>query len=125
MNDAGDMFDRPGKPSDYFGSFPTREQPPPPMVALPPDMSLLARRGVERASRNSSSTSSPSTTRAVDYIHSLLTGYDPNAAGRGVPGTYRPFHVQRVTINHSRHQVTYDDGSPQTVGQYSRDVSAF
>ncbi|TIP23347.1 MAG: cytochrome c1, partial [Mesorhizobium sp.] len=50
-NDAGDMFDRPGKPSDHFPSpFPNEQAAASANGgAAPPDMSLLAKaRGVER-----------------------------------------------------------------------------
>jgi cytochrome c1/predicted amidohydrolase len=67
-----------------------------------------------------------------DYIHSLLTGYDQTPpAGMVIPeGThYNPYFMSGVSLKMpkplSDGQVTYDDGSPQTVDQYSRDVSAF
>ena len=50
-NDAGDMFDRPGKPSDYFPAPFANEAAAAAANggAAPPDMSLLAKaRGVER-----------------------------------------------------------------------------
>ncbi|TIP71629.1 MAG: cytochrome c1, partial [Mesorhizobium sp.] len=50
-NDAGEMFDRPGIPSDYFPSPYPNDQAAAAANggAAPPDMSLLAKaRGVER-----------------------------------------------------------------------------
>ena len=67
-----------------------------------------------------------------DYIHSLLTGYDeePPAGMEIAEGTYyNPYFIAGKSLAMppplSDDQVTYDDGSPQTVDQYSRDVSAF
>lgn len=135
-NDAGDMFDRPGKPSDHF---------PAPFAnveaaaaanggAAPPDMSLLAKaRGVERGfPRFVFDIFTQYAQGGPDYIHSLLTGYDQQPpAGMVIPeGThYNPYFLSGVSLKMpkplSDGQVTYDDGAPQTVDQYSRDVSAF
>src|ERR1035437_100247 len=42
-NDAGDMFERPGRPSDYFPwNFPNEQAARAALGAVPPDMSLLA-----------------------------------------------------------------------------------
>ncbi|MGN6146117.1 cytochrome c1 [Mesorhizobium sp. 8] len=135
-NDDGDMFDRPGKPSDYFPSpFPNEQAAAAGNGgAAPPDMSLLAKaRGIERGFPQfifdiftQYAESGP------DYIHSLLTGYDEQPpAGMVIPeGThYNPYFNAGVSLKMpkplSDDQVTYSDGSPQTVEQYSRDVSAF
>ena len=43
-NDAGEMFERPGRPSDHFPSpFPNPEAAAAALGAAPPDMSLLAK----------------------------------------------------------------------------------
>lgn len=135
-NDDGDMFDRPGKPSDYF---------PPPFAneqaaaasnggAAPPDMSLLAKaRGVERGfPRFVFDIFTQYQAGGPDYIHSLLTGYNEQPpAGMTIPeGThYNPYFNAGVSLKMppplSDGQVTYDDGAPQTVDQYSQDVAAF
>ena len=50
-NDAGDMFERPARPSDHLPSpFPTRKPAAAPIAAaLPPDLSLIAKaRAAER-----------------------------------------------------------------------------
>ncbi|WP_040594092.1 cytochrome c1 [Mesorhizobium metallidurans] len=135
-NDAGDMFDRPGKPSDYFPSpFPNEEAAAAANGgAAPPDMSLLAKaRGVVRGfPRFVFDIFTQYAQGGPDYIHSLLTGYDQTPpAGMVIPeGTYyNPYFLYGVSLKMpkplSDGQVTYDDGSPQTVDQYSRDVSAF
>ncbi len=67
-----------------------------------------------------------------DYIYSLLTGYDQEVPeGVEVPeGThYNPYFIAGPALAManplSDDVVTYDDGSPETVDQYARDVSAF
>ena len=135
-NAEGEMFTRKGIPSDHF---------PAPFAnsaaaaaanggAAPPDMSLLAKaRGVERGF--------PTfifdiftlyAENGPDYIHSLLTGYDeqPPAGMEIAEGThYNPYFIAGKSLAMAKPlsdgQVTYDDGSPQTVDQYARDVSAF
>jgi ubiquinol-cytochrome c reductase cytochrome c1 subunit len=135
-NDAGDMFDRPGIPSDHFPApFPNDQAAAASNGgAAPPDMSLLAKaRGVERGfPRFVFDIFTQYAQGGPDYIHSLLTGYDEQPpAGMEIPeGThYNPYFMSGVSLKMpnplSDDQVTYDDGSPQTVDQYSRDVSAF
>ena len=135
-NADGEMFERPGIPSDYFPSpFPnTAAAAAANNGAAPPDFSLIAKaRGVERGF--------PTfifdiftlyAENGPDYIHSLLTGYDEEPpAGMQIPeGTYyNPYFIAGKSLSMapplSADQVTYDDGTPQTVDQYSRDVSAF
>ena len=87
--------------------------------ALPPDMSLLvkAREGHD------------------DYIYSLLTGY--RAVPANLPAALRPgtglyynpyFHSLNIAMPaplHTAGQVTFDDGTPSTVPNMARDVTAF
>ena len=135
-NNDGEMFERPGIPSDYF---------PSPFAnsiaaaaanngAAPPDMSLLAKaRGVERGFPTFVfDIFTQYAENGPDYIHSLMTGYDQEPpAGMQIPeGTYyNPYFIAGKSLAMapplSDDQVTYDDGTPQTVDQYSRDVSAF
>ena len=67
-----------------------------------------------------------------DYIYGLLTGYDqtPPAGMEIAEGTnYNPHFMSGKALAMAKplsdDQVTYDDGAPQTVDQYARDVSAF
>mgnify|MGYP001047811664 FL=1 len=66
-----------------------------------------------------------------DYIYSLLTGYQDAPAGHEVAeGThYNPYFASAAALAMappiSDGQVTYDDGAPQTLDQYAKDVSAF
>ena len=135
-NADGEMFERPGIPSDHFPSpFPNVEAAAAANNgAAPPDFSLIAKaRGVERGF--------PTfifdiftlyAENGPDYIHALLTGYDhePPAGMTIAEGThFNPYFIAGKSLAMapplSDDQVTYDDGSPQTVDQYARDVAAF
>jgi ubiquinol-cytochrome c reductase cytochrome c1 subunit len=135
-NADGEMFERPGIPSDYFPSpFPNAEAAAAANNgAAPPDFSLIAKaRGVERGFPTFIfDIFTQYAENGPDYIHSLLTGYDEQPpAGMQIPeGTYyNPYFIAGKSLAMapplSDDQVTYDDGSPQTVDQYARDVSAF
>jgi ubiquinol-cytochrome c reductase cytochrome b/c1 subunit len=68
--------------------------------------------------------------QGVDYIAALLKGYDNPPAGVTVPpGTfynkYFPSHNLAMPQPLFPGQITYDDGAPQTVEQYSQDIAAF
>ncbi|MCR5855569.1 cytochrome c1 [Mesorhizobium sp. J428] len=135
-NADGEMFTRPGIPSDYFPSpFPNDEAAAASNGgAVPPDFSLIAKaRAVERGFPTfvfdiftQYAESGP------DYIHALLTGYDetPPEGMEIAEGThYNPYFIAGKSLAMPKpindDAVTYDDGAPQTVDQYSRDVSAF
>lgn len=135
-NDAGDMFERPGIPSDHFPApFPNEAAAAASNGgAAPPDMSLLAKaRGVERGfPQFIFDIFTQYAEGGPDYIHSLLTGFDEKPPeGMKIPeGThYNPYFVSGVSLKMAKPlsdgQVTYDDGAPATVEQYSQDVSAF
>lgn len=135
-NADGEMFMRPAGPSDHF---------PAPFAnnaaaaaanggAAPPDLSLMGKaRTVERGFPlfvfdifTQYAEGGP------DYVHALLTGYDEEPPeGMEIPeGTYyNPYFIAGKSIAMPNplvdDGVTYDDGAPQTVEQYSRDVSAF
>jgi ubiquinol-cytochrome c reductase cytochrome c1 subunit len=135
-NADGEMFERPGIPSDYFPSpFPN------PLAAAaanggaaPPDMSLLAKaRGVTRGFPTFVfDIFTQYAEGGPDYIYSLLTGYNeqPPAGMEIAEGThYNPYFISGKSLAManplSDGQITYDDGSPETVDQYARDISAF
>ncbi len=135
-NADGEMFERPGIPSDYFPSpFPNAAAAAAANNgAAPPDFSLIAKaRGVERGFPTFIfDIFTQYAENGPDYIHSLLTGYDHEPpAGMQIPeGThYNPFFIAGKSLAMapplSADQVTYEDGTPQTVDQYARDVSAF
>ena len=135
-NADGEMFERPGIPSDHFPSpFPNKEAAAAANNgAPPPDFSLIAKaRGVERGFPTFVfDIFTQYAEGGPDYIHSLLTGYDeqPPEGMEIAEGThYNPYFIAGKSLAMapplSDDQVTYDDGSPQTVDQYARDVSAF
>lgn len=116
-NDAGDMFQRPGRPSDRFV---------PPFAndkaakaanggALPPDLSLIV-----KARPN-----------GANYIYSLLTGYeDPPAEVHINEGLYyNPYFIAGNQVAMapplSDGGVSYIDGTEATKDQMAKDVVNF
>ncbi len=135
-NADGEMFERPAIPSDYFPPpFPNDEAAAAANNgAAPPDFSLIAKaRGVTRGFPTFVfDIFTQYAEGGPDYIHSLLNGYDhePPAGMQIAEGThYNPYFIGGKSLAMAKPlsdgQVTYDDGSPQTVDQYSRDVAAF
>ncbi|AJY45987.1 cytochrome c1 [Martelella endophytica] len=131
----GNMYDRPGIPSDYFPApFANAEQAAASNNgAAPPDLSLMAKaRGITRGFPyfifdmfTQYQEGGP------DYIHSLLTGYQEPPEGVEIPtGThYNPYFANAASLAMapplSDGIVSYDDGAPETVDQYATDVAAF
>ncbi|MGB3739275.1 MAG: cytochrome c1 [Pontixanthobacter sp.] len=122
--DTGEAIIRAGEPTDYIPS------PYPNAVAaaaannnaIPPDLSLMAK------ARGDGS----------DYIFSLLTGYGPIPADlkeeypefATPPGLHFNQYFPNLNIAMAppltaNGQVTYADGTDATIGQMSKDVSAF
>ena len=115
-NDQGEMFTRPGRPSDKFKN-------PYPNVqaataanggAYPPDMSVLvkARKG------------------GANYIYSVLVGYEDPPPGiildDGVYyNKYMIGNKIKMPNNISDGLVEYSDGTQSTVDQMARDVTTF
>ncbi len=136
MNDAGEMVDQPGLPTDYFPpAFPNEAAAAAANGgAAPPDFSLIAKaRGVTRGfPQFVIDIFTNYQESGADYIYSLLTGYGktPPAGIQVAEGThYNPYFLNGSAIAMAQPiqdgQVTYDDGAPQTVAQYSHDVTAF
>lgn len=134
-NAAGEMYTRKALPSDHFPApFPNAEAAAAANNgATPPDFSLIAKaREVERGfPRFIFDIFTQYQENGPDYIYSLLTGYEQPPAGFQMPPNahYNPyFHAAAVFAMPkplSDGQVTYDDGSPQTVDQYAHDVASF
>jgi ubiquinol-cytochrome c reductase cytochrome c1 subunit len=134
-NADGEMFTRKGAPTDHFPSpFPNKEAAAAANNgAAPPDLSLIAKaRGVERGFPQFVFDIFTQYAEAgPDYVHALLTGYHEPPAGLEIPegNHYNPYFISSASLAMapplSDGQVTYDDGAPQTVDQYSRDVAAF
>ena len=129
-NDSGDMFERPGRPSDKFPSpFANPEAARAALGAAPPDFSLLAKaRGYSRGFPLFLIDALPIPggsyqEHGPDYIVALLNGYskadDPNY------NDYFPGNKIGMAAPLADGAVDYTDGSPKTLLQYSRDVAAF
>lgn len=111
----GDMFDRPGTPPDRFPSPFANDAAARAANggAYPPDFSVLAkaRKG------------------GPDYLYSLLVGYeDPPEdvdAGDKYYNPYFPGGLLSMAPPLDDELVEYTDGTPMTLENYSKDVSAF
>jgi len=115
-NDQGEMFERPGRPSDRFKSpFPNDNAARSANNgALPKDLSIIvkARAGEE------------------NYVYSILTGYEEAPAGMTVPSglnynPYFPGHFIAMPAPLSQGSVNYADGTPSSVDQMAQDVTTF
>jgi ubiquinol-cytochrome c reductase cytochrome c1 subunit len=133
---SGEMFERPGIPSDYFPDpFANEEQAAAANNgAAPPDLSLIAKaRGVERGFPTFVfDIFTQYAENGPDYIYGLLTGYEeqPPEGIELQPGTYyNPNFLSGPALSMppplSDGQITYNDGSPETLDQYAKDISAF
>ncbi|TCK28937.1 cytochrome c1 [Ancylobacter aquaticus] len=133
-NDAGDMFDRPGRLSDRWPSpFPNEQAARASNGgAYPPDFSTLAKARTYEVGFPGFLIDilTQYQENGVDYIHALLVGYEEPPEGFALPegahyNKYFPGHAIKMPQPISDGQVTYSDGSPETTDQYSRDVTAF
>ena len=139
-NDSGEMFERPGRPSDRIPPpFPNRQAAEAANGgAYPPDFSVIAKartyeRGFPWFIFDIATTFQE---QGVDYIAALLHGYAPTPPGVNVPAgkyynTYFPGHIISMPPPLNDGQVEYPKGSdgkppvPETVQQYGKDVAAF
>lgn len=115
-NDQGEMFQRPGLPSDRFKAPFANEQAAKAANngAFPPDLSLMAK----------------ARPGGADYLHALLTGYsDPPADFKLTQGLnynkYFPGHQIAMAPPLADDAVGYTDGTKATVDQMASDVSHF
>lgn len=114
-NEEGEMYERPGMPSDPFKSpYANDNAAKYAWKAMPWDLSLMA-----KARKN-----------GPNYIYALLTGYEQSPHGETLTegqhwNKYYPGHKLMMAPPLSDGQVAYEDGSPQTVDQYARDVVHF
>lgn len=115
-NDDGEMFERPGRPSDHFHSpFPNEKAARAANNgAFPPDLSLIVK----------------AREHGPDYMYSILTGYEPEdkipadvKMGEGMH--YNPyFPGKQIAMPQpiSGGEVEYMDGTVATADQMARDV---
>jgi len=115
-NDEGQMFQRPGRPSDPIpGPFPNDQAARAANNgALPPDQSLIvkARPG------------------GPNYVYAILTGYKEAPAGFKLQegmnyNEFFPGHQIAMPPPLSDNAVTFADGTPATVQQMAHDVTSF
>jgi ubiquinol-cytochrome c reductase cytochrome b/c1 subunit len=133
LDDKGQPKEREGRPADHFPSpFPNAAAAAAANGVAPPDMSTLAKaRGYQRGfPRFVFDVFTQYQEAGPDYIHAILNGYKDPPKGFAVPAgghynEYFPGHVIAMPPPLTDGQVTYDDGSPQTLAQYSQDVAAF
>jgi ubiquinol-cytochrome c reductase cytochrome c1 subunit len=133
-DEAGDMFERPGRASDYLPNpFPNPQAAAAGLGAAPPDLSVIAKaRGVAQGIQwTILDFFTQYQEGGADYLHAFLTGYSEPPAGVEVADgiSYNPYFISGVGTAMPEplfdELVTYADGSPETVDQYSRDVTAF
>lgn len=115
-DDEGEMFERAALPSDRFVSpYPNDEAAKfANNGAYPPDMSLIAK----------------ARKYGADYIYALLTGYEDAPPGKELLAgqhynKYMAGNIIAMAAPLSDGMIAYEDGSPETMSQYSRDVSEF
>jgi ubiquinol-cytochrome c reductase cytochrome c1 subunit len=128
----GEMFDRPGLPSDRFPSPYANEEASRASNggALPPDLSLITK---ARAGWYGTFNQLWNGIGGPQYVYSLLTGYEEPSeelAKEQPEGKYyNPYFVNghwvAMPLPLADGQVTFDDGSPNTLDDMARDVSAF
>jgi ubiquinol-cytochrome c reductase cytochrome c1 subunit len=129
---SGEMFNRPGLPSDHFPSpFPNEQAARAANGgANPPDLSLITK---ARAGWTGTFRQLFHGLGGSEYVYSVLTGYEPDPpelAAEKPPGKYyNPYYTNGHWIGMppplSDGQVAFDDGAPNAVADMARDVSAF
>lgn len=133
-DDQGEVKDRPGRLADYFPApFPNEQAARARYNGVPPDLSVMAKaRGYERGFPWwVLDMFTQYQEHGVDYLTALLLGYEdqPPAGFTLPPGTfynkYFPGHAIAMPPPLTDGRVEYSDGSPTTVAQYAKDLSAF
>jgi ubiquinol-cytochrome c reductase cytochrome c1 subunit len=116
-NDQGEMYDRPGRPSDRFKApYPNDEAARSVNNgALPPDLSLIVK----------------AREYGPDHVFGIMTGFkDPAPAGVNMAkgmyyNEYFPGHQIAMPPPLTDDRVTYADGTKATLQQEARDVATF
>jgi cytochrome c1 len=134
LDDLGNQIERAGRPADHFPAPFANE-----LAAkaanggtAPPDMSTLAKarsygRGFPWWVFDMIGQYQE---QGPDYIAAIVSGFIDAPKGFNLPPTghyneYFPGHNIAMPPPLQDGQVKYDDGSPETVAQYSKDVAAF
>ncbi len=135
IDDSGQPIERAGRPADHFPApFPNEQAAKTANGGTaPPDMSTLAKartylRGFPWFLFDIVTQYQE---EGPDYIAALLKGYkDPPPKDAKIPegsnyNEYFPGHNIAMPPPLQDGQVKYDDGSPETLEQYSKDIAAF
>jgi cytochrome c1 len=135
LNDQGESIERPAVPSDRF------RNPFPNKIAAaaanngkaPPDLSVIVK--ARTYARGfpwfiGDALTGYNFLQGSNYLYAFLTGYQEPPAGTPVQeglsyNRYFPGNWIAMPNLLQDGQVTYSDGSPQTVSQYAKDVTAF
>jgi len=134
LDDLGNQIERAGRPADHFPAPFANE-----LAAkaanggtAPPDMSTLAKarsygRGFPWWVFDMIGQYQE---QGPDYIAAIVSGFIDAPKGFNLPPTghyneYFPGHNIAMPPPLQDGQIKYDDGSPETVAQYSKDVAAF
>jgi ubiquinol-cytochrome c reductase cytochrome b/c1 subunit len=133
LDDLGNPIERAGRLADHFPApFANELAAKATHGVAPPDMSTLAK--ARSYSRGFPWFIIDAVTQyqeqGADYIAAYVTGYTEPPKGFVLPegghyNEYFPGHNTAMPQPLQAGQVTYDDASPQTVEQYSKDVAAF
>ena len=115
-NDVGEMFERPGRPSDRFPKVYANDNAARAANngGVPPDLSLMIKAREDGA----------------NYVFSLLTGYHDAPEGFTVPegahyNPYMPGGIIKMAAPLRDEGVTYQDGTKATVDQQAHDLVNF
>jgi ubiquinol-cytochrome c reductase cytochrome b/c1 subunit len=133
IDDSGQPTERPGRVADTFPKpFANEAMARATHGAVPPDMSVLAKaRTYERGFPwFLLDMVTQFQEHGPDYIVALMKGYEEAPKDFQLPdgayyNKYFPGHTIKMKPPLSDGLVTYDDGSPATVDQYAKDISAF
>ncbi|MDB5598699.1 MAG: cytochrome c1 [Xanthobacteraceae bacterium] len=134
ISDAGEPIERAGRPADRFPAPFANEKAAAAANGgvAPPDLSVMAKaRTYERGFPwFLVDIFTQFQEQGPDYISALLKGYEDAPKDFQLPsgGNYNKYfagHSIAMPKPLSDGQVTYDDGSPATLDQYSKDITAF
>jgi ubiquinol-cytochrome c reductase cytochrome c1 subunit len=140
FDEQGNIAMRAGRPADNFvWKFKNAKEAAAAFGgAVPPDLSLITRaRGIEREFHwyeyplvMAKDLATQYQEQGADYLHALLNGYVDTPAGRTVAAGLnynRVFPGNQLAMPQplSDGQVEYGDGTPNTLDQEAKDVTAF
>ena len=128
INESGEAVKRKGLASDKFPLiYPNPEAAKAAQGSVPPDLSVMAKaRSYERGFPWFLLDMLPGLSyqeHGADYLYALLTGYTKKDDDKW--NDYFPGNKIGMAKPLNNDQVEYTDGTPKTVEQYAKDVTAF